>query len=924
MCIAVWPAVAAVTLCFGILLAGASAGTTTQTFTAVADSYVSQKFPTANYGTKTALRVGDSPLQRAYVRFDVAGLTSSVGRATLRVYATSGSTVGISVRGVADNSWGERTISYNNAPQASSTVTASSGGFGAGQWLSFDVTPLVTENGLVSLALTGTSKTTISLASRESGSSSSPNLVLETAASQSPPSNDVLPTISGSAQVGQPLTAAAGSWSGTQPIAYAYQWRRCDPVGAACGDIAGATASSYTLTGADVGATIRVSVTASNSAGSSSASSAATALVQAAPQAPSNDLPPTISGSAQAGQPLTAAAGSWSGTQPIAYAYQWRRCDPVGAACGDIAGATASSYTLTGADVGATIRVSVTASNSAGSSSASSAETPIVIAVPVASDPVVMAAGDIACGVRTNGGDCRQLATSDLLVNANPDAVLALGDEQYQCGELTDFQSFYEQSWGRLKAKTYPAIGNHEYGSSNDPADPCFGLPSGAPGYFAYFGAAASPQDPGCALNCRGYYSFDLGTWHVIALNSNCWTVGGCGSGSPQEQWLRQDLASSMATCTLAYWHHPVFTSGSYSPGIAVALPLFQALYDFGADVVLTGHDHNYERFAPQDPAGALDLARGIREFVVGTGGRSLYAQGLPTANSERRNASTFGVLKLTLRSTGFDWQFVPVAGSTFTDSGTDTCDGTAPDILPPSPPANLAAATAGSRSVNLTWTATTDNVGVVAYEIYRDGSLLATTTGAGFTDNTVVPATSYSYAVKARDAAGNSSASSNAASVTTPEPNVVAFLPEADARVSEGSPTTNNGTSYLRVDGGIDPDVESNLRFSVTGVTGPLQSAKLRLYAYSSTVDGPSVYRTDDNWLELGVTWNTRPPRTSAASDDRGAIGTNAWVEWDVTPFVGGNGTYSFTLAGTSDDGVDFYSREASSFRPQLIVTYG
>jgi hypothetical protein len=516
------------------------------------------------------------------------------------------------------------------------------------------------------------------------------------------------------------------------------------------------------------------------------------------------------------------------------------------------------------------------------------------------------------------------MATSDLIVGANPDAVLPLGDEQYECGELTDFQSYYEASWGRVKAKTHPSVGNHEYGTSTDPASPCFGLPAGAPGYYGYFGSAASPQEANCAIACKGYYSFNLGAWHVIALNSNCSSIGGCGIGSPQEQWLRQDLAANPANCTLAYWHHPLFSSGYYKPGVTAVRPLFQALYDFNVDVVLSGHDHNYERFAPQDPNGNLDLARGIRQFIVGTGGKELAAQSTPIANSEVRNAVTFGVLKLTLRSGTFDWQFVPVAGSTFTDSGTDTCDGTAADLAAPSAPGNLAATAAGSRSVELTWAAATDNVGVIVYEIYRDGSLLTTTTAAGYTDNTVLPTTSYSYTVKARDAAANTSPSSNAATVTTPAANVVSFLPDADARVTESSPATNYGTSYLRVDGGIDPDVESNLRFTVSGVVGPVRSAKLRLYAYSNTVDGPSVYATDNSWAELSVTWNTRPPRTSPASDDRSAIGTNVWVEWDVTPLVAGNGTYSFTLAGTSDDGVDFYSRENGSFRPQLVVTYG
>ncbi len=194
------------------------------------------------------------------------------------------------------------------------------------------------------------------------------------------PSNTALPTISGTPQQAQTLTATSGTWSGTQPISYAYQWRRCDSGGASCSDIPGATSANYTAVAADVGSTLRVQVTASNAVGSSSASSAQTATVAPIPVAPSNTSPPTISGTAQEGQSLTADPGTWSGTQPISFVYQWRRCDAGGASCNDINGATGQSYTLVSADVGATLRVSVTASNTVGSSTASSAPTALVAA----------------------------------------------------------------------------------------------------------------------------------------------------------------------------------------------------------------------------------------------------------------------------------------------------------------------------------------------------------------------------------------------------------------------------------------------------------------------------------------------------------------------------------------------------------------
>jgi len=274
----------------------------------------------------------------------------------------------------------------------------------------------------------------------------------------------------------------------------------------------------------------------------------------------------------------------------------------------------------------------------------------------------IAAAGDIACDPETdsfNGGrgdglECRQRATSDLLVGAGYRAVLGLGDLQYGDGEYSQFSASYDPSWGRVRAITRPAPGNHEYKTA------------GAAGYYRYFGAAAG--DPK-----KGYYSFDLGGWHLIALNSNCSAVGGCGVGSTQERWLRADLAAhASASCTLAYWHHPRFSSGEHG-GDSEYGPFWRALYDANADLVLAGHDHNYERFAPQSPSGALDLNRGIRQFVSGAGGKNVRTFPTVRPNSEARDASSLGILELTLGSGEYSWRFRPAVGS-FTDSGTGSC----------------------------------------------------------------------------------------------------------------------------------------------------------------------------------------------------------------------------------------------------------
>jgi hypothetical protein len=210
-----------------------------------------------------------------------------------------------------------------------------------------------------------------------------------------------------------------------------------------------------------------------------------------------------------------------------------------------------------------------------------------------------------------------------------------------------------------VRSISHPAVGNHEYETP------------GASGYFDYFNGTGNPTGP-AGDRTKGYYSFDLGSWHLIALNSNCSRVGGCGAGSAQEQWLKADLASHPATCTLAYWHHPRFVSGT-NPGTSAMQTFWQDLYDAKAEVVLAGHAHVYERFAPQTATGAADPLQGLREFVVGTGGNSRHSFGTIQPNSEARTNS-FGVLALTLRANSYDWQFQSVPGSSFSDAGSAPC----------------------------------------------------------------------------------------------------------------------------------------------------------------------------------------------------------------------------------------------------------
>jgi acid phosphatase type 7 len=470
-------------------------------------------------------------------------------------------------------------------------------------------------------------------------------------------------------------------------------------------------------------------------------------------------------------------------------------------------------------------------------------------------DPVIGAAGDVACdptsssfnGGNGTSGSCRQKAVSDVMLNSNLTAVLVLGDVQYEDGTLTKYQQSYDLSWGRFKNITHPAVGNHEY------------LTAGASGYFNYFGAAAGDST-------KGYYSYDIGAWHIIALNSNCSQIGGCGAGSPQEQWLKADLTAHPNMCTLAYWHHPRFSSGQHGSNTSYAA-FWNALYNAKVELVLNGHDHIYERFNPQNPSGGAD-SNGIQQFTVGTGGKNHTAVASVQPNSAARNADTYGFLKLTLRATSYDWQFVPEPGKTFTESGSRNCFGA-------SSPQPTAAPTR-TQAPNLPPT--------------------ATPTGGG----------------------------APTATPTQPAPpsgSGLTFTPVADAYVPSSIPNTNYGTSQqIRFDG--SPVVNGYLTFNVQGVNAPIASVKLRIYANSSSSQGFKLFGVPDTgWVERSITYNNAPPLGSQIAASGGFPGA-AWKEVDVTAYVTGNGTFSMALTGVNSTAVSLASRETGAKAPQLIIT--
>lgn len=302
-----------------------------------------------------------------------------------------------------------------------------------------------------------------------------------------------------------------------------------------------------------------------------------------------------------------------------------------------------------------TYTVSLQATNASGADT--STQVDAVVVEPVGAN-VLVGAGDIAdCAVTED-------SATAALVAETPGTVFTLGDDAYPDGSTSNFATCFDPTWGVVKGRTRPVVGNHEYNST------------GAAPYYAYFGAAAG--DP-----AQGWYGYDIGTqWHVVVLNSNCATVGGCGPDAPQHQWLVADLAASTRPCTVAMWHHPRYSSGIYGQDESTAA-FWQALYDDGAELVLNGHEHDYERFALLDAQGSPDPTYGIRQIIVGTGGSALRDFKEVAPHSEVRSATSHGVLKLTLGDGSYDWRFLPIPGSTLDDAGVGSCHG-APPVTDP------------------------------------------------------------------------------------------------------------------------------------------------------------------------------------------------------------------------------------------------
>jgi fibronectin type 3 domain-containing protein len=440
-------------------------------------------------------------------------------------------------------------------------------------------------------------------------------------------------------------------------------------------------------------------------------------------------------------------------------------------------------------------------------------------------------------------------------------------------GLLSEYTTCYQQSWGAFKDRTRTAPGNHDFGGDDSG--------SGA-GYFDYFNGAGNVTGPAGDRD-KGYYSYDIGDyWHVVSLNSECGLVSWC-TLTAEEQWLRADLAANRSKNVIAILHRPRWSSGASSPGVSRLQPLWQALYDYGVELVLDGHDHHYERFAPQNASGQLDTAHGVREIIVGTGGAAHSGVGTPVANSQLTNASTWGVLKLTLHQSSFDWRFIPVNGASFTDSGTDQIHG-APTNTPPSATVSLSTS-APHTNDTLTATATkTDPDGqpvTLTYTWKVNGVIKRTITSAStFTDSFHLSAVDngdkgdqVSVEVTPNDGIADGATSSATATVANSDPVFNQDLGDCSdlegAVVSFSAAASDaDGDALTYAASGLPPGVSVDSSTGLVSGTVAAGAAAASPYSVAVTVRDGSVIAATDSFTWTATSVNHAPVVDSVAID--------------------------------------------------------
>ncbi len=512
---------------------------------------------------------------------------------------------------------------------------------------------------------------------------------------------------------------------------------------------------------------------------------------------------------------------------------------------------------------------------------------------------VVAATGDGASGQKASDD------VVDLISSWNPNLFLYTGDV-YEKGTETEFLNWYGPSgtrYGTFKSITNPIVGNHEYENG------------GAPGYFNYWSGVPD------------YYSFDAGGWHFIGLNSNS-QLNGFDPGTAQYEWLKSDLKNHQTACTMAYFHHPVLSVGPQGDTTAMN-NIWKLLATNGVDVVLTGHEHQYQRWHPLDGNFNRVTTGGTVEMVAGGGGHGIQS----TVRTDSRVAALadtttdgFGALRMELSNGSMQYSYVNPGGAV-RDSGIITCSGLPPDTEPPSVPGDVTATTSGSPDVTVAWTGSTDNQGVASYDVRRGTQIVHTlpATQTAWLDTTTAPLTSYDYSVRATDATGNHSDWSASAHVDTPDvPTSFTWQVSEDAYVDGANPSSKLGTRPdLRID--ASPDQRTYLKFQVTGVgTRAPVTQTLRIHAASSLNAGFDVRTVaDTSWSESTVTYNTAPP-VGALLATSGPVTSGSWVEVPVTGLISGDGTYTLALTPRSSTALKLDARESGTPAELLADTTG
>ena len=678
--------------------------TSALTFTAEADALVEEQNPGTNQGTVNYLDVTNANNRsiESYLRFTVSGVSGTVQNVRLRVFCTTEGTSNGPAIYATGNSWSETGITWNNRPARTSGATDNKGSISTNTWVEYNVTALLTGNGTYSFALAGDNRNDVRFSSREGGNP--PQLVV-TFASSAPTATQIRTSTPTQASGPTPTpTRTATLPPGSTPTNTRTPTRTPTPLATQANSATPAAGGTFTfisiadsyveasnpstnygtatqirvdgspdvrsylrfnvqgLSGTVTSATLRVYANSALSAGYDAYSVSNNTWTETG--ITYSNAPPLGS---MIGSSGSVSSNTWTSVNITSY-ITGNGTYNLGLTTSDSTalslasresganapqlviqtqGGTAATATLTrtstptsaGNPTQTATRTPTRTPTSPGSPTQTPTRTPTASPTSSSGSVVFVGAGDISRCDNNNDE-----ATAKLLDGISG-TVFAAGDNVYDSGTLSEYTNCYDPTWGRHKSRTKPVPGNHEYQTS------------GASGYFQYFN------------NVPAYYAYNLGAWRIYALNSEIDT----SANSAQGTWLQSDLAANPKACVLAYWHKPRWSSGSTHGSDTGMQAIWQILYNAGADLVINGHEHNYERFAQMNVSGAA-VSQGMREFVVGTGGASHYGFGSALSTSEVRNSSTYGVLKLTLSATGYSWQFVPVAGSTFTDSGSNNC----------------------------------------------------------------------------------------------------------------------------------------------------------------------------------------------------------------------------------------------------------